>query len=175
MSKVHVIPYAEVNGTRTIPDNLVAGVFEKFKTDGMLHVVFCDGGIKTADEFIAMVKNNANAVSFLFYNEVISGIAWLNNISVNHGMAHFCLFKEVWGGPSIEIGHEVFRYWFSMPKPDGTPLFDVITGMLPATHKHAIRFIQKLGCTIVGEIPKMMKNVYTGEMAPAVISYKERD
>lgn len=170
---IDLVPYVEVNGTRTVSDGLLRQTFEKIKEDGSHISVFSEGGVKTPDDFIKMMKSPQNLPVFVLVDKKISGLAWINGCVENRAFGHFCFFKEVWGTRSLEMGKAVLKYWFSFPGNDG-PLFDIILGMTPGGNKKALGFITRLGFERVGEIPKMSRNAYTGDRDSIVLSYYMR-
>lgn len=168
-----IVPYVEIDGTWTAPDSLVAEIFEQIKSDGLDKDLFYAGGVTSPAEFIKLLKSPNNLPVFILSDGKIAAVAWINGVVMNNAMCHFCVLKKFWGN-SVEFGKEALAYWFSIPG-DGKPLFDVLLGITPSTHRHAIKYIQKLGFIVLGEIPKIVKNIYRDEMVGAVISYKLRD
>lgn len=172
---IELIPYVEINGNRSLSDDNVKQIFHRMKSEGTLHVVFYDGSIKTEDDFVAYLKSPNNLPVFILSDGELSGLAWLNRVEGNHATAHFCLLKNVWGEKSYDVGKKVLSYWFSFPGSDGEPLFDLLLGVIPSFNQKAIKYIEKLGFRVIGEIPKLYKNVYSGKFETTSISYVLRE
>jgi hypothetical protein len=162
-----LVPYVELNGSRTISDQELKHIFAQIKREGTLSTVFTDGKISTEEEFVDTVKEPTNHFVFILIDGKIRGFAWLNSCSDNHAFGHFCFLKEVWGATD-EIGKEVLKYWFSFPGPDG-PLFELILGLIPKFNQRAQKFIERLGFVRVGEIPSITRK--GADRVPSILSY----
>jgi len=167
-----LIPYVEVNGTRTVSDEIILQTYEKMAEDGTDNTVFCDGAVTDKEEFLDYLKDPNNLFIFALYKGVISGVGWINSLKRNHAYVHFVLFKETWGKTSLEIGWKAIDYWFSIPGEDG-PLFDVLLGVIPKTNEKALKYIEKIGFQKGGEIPQI--SFVNGKNETAIISYIERN
>lgn len=165
-----LIPYSEVNGARTIPDEEIYQAFEIMKNERTLDIVHYDQKIETPEDFIDLVKRPGNLFSFFYDEKEMLGMGWVNGVSKTHAFAHFCTFKKSWGDRSVLMGKMALDYWMSFD--DGEPLFNVIIGMIPSFNKRAIQYIQKLGFVTLGDIPKMA-NV-DGNKEPMTINYYVR-
>ncbi len=170
---INVLPYVELNGKWIVDDSVIASVFYKMVSDGTAETVFYEGEILSPEDFIRVLKSPGNLPCLVFVDEVIQGIAWLNELKGNHATAHFCVFKESWGQNSKDMGLAVLKYWFSFEN-NGKPLLDVILGVTPSEYRFALKFITDLGFKVVGEVPKVLYNVYKGAQSNAVLSYRER-
>lgn len=162
-----LLPYVNSDGW-TVADEHLCELWAQMKREGTLSSVFTLGEVYDSRSFIAYLRHPLN-LPVLAVDEAIQGVAWMNRLEDNHGFAHFWFSKEIWGPRVLEVGREILRYWFTWRNEDGTPMLDVILGKTPATNRRAIKFIQRLGFTILGEIPK----IYHGQ--DAVISYLTRD
>ena len=162
-----LVPYAELNGFRTIPDDELEDIFQRMQSEGLDKIVFYSGIVRTAKDFIETMKSKNNFPVFVKNDSGYAGFAWLNNLSGNTAMAHFCFFK---GNPAVEAGRKILHYWFSFTGKEG-PLFDVLTGMIPGFNRRAIEFVKKLGAVEVGAIPKLACNEFTKEKYSITILY----
>jgi len=143
--------------------------------DNVLKDVWYAGEVLDAEQFIDQMKSPGNTVVFFLYEGKPAGFAWLNASQDIHAFTHFCMLKNVWGKASVEIAHRLLAWWFAMEK-DGTPLLEVILGRTPKHNKRAVKFLDKVGMKVVGEIPLLSLNYYDqGARSPAVISYITRD
>lgn len=164
-SGIKIVPYVELNGRRTLTDEMVAAIWEQMLADGTANVVF-GGSVKDKEQFVTMFKNHNIFPILIGVGEVPAGVAWLSDVGKNYAHGHFCLFGNSWGR-ALPVGKAILDYWFSMHK-DGLPVLDVIIGKVPATNKLAVAFIKKLGFEILGTIP-----LIGGDMG-LVISYITR-
>lgn len=172
--KIEIVPYLEINGCRTFPDDVVIKIFEKMVSDRTTKVVFYNGKTRTVQDFIRLLKSPENNVVFGLVDGEVSGVAWLNEVNDNYGTAHFCIFKEAWGKCSTELGRAALNYWFSFKRDTGDPVLDVILGVTPSRYKNVLRFIESLGFKQIGEVPKVLYVEETGERMSAIFSYCER-
>lgn len=163
-----IIPYVEIDGARTVSDVYLIGVYNQLVEDGTADIVFSRGEVKTAQEFIALMKHPNNLPLFLVVDQSIKGVAWLNHLSGNYAFGHFAFFKETWGN-TREMGEKIINYWFSFPGDNG-PLLDVIVGMVPSKNPRAIKFVQKLGfIKLSPDIPAIFQD------CGATILFRQRD
>ena len=170
---ITLVPYVEMNGVRTVSDEIIKDVFQQMKIEKTLETVFYSGEVKNEQDLLAILKNRNNLHVFVLVDGVVGGFAWINGLKSNYAYAHFCFFKKTWGEHTQEIGKKLIEYWFSIPDKNGEPLFDVLIGIVPAFNKSAINFIQKLGLITIGEIPKMIKK--NEDRTSATISYIMRE
>jgi hypothetical protein len=172
---IEILPYTKINDNWTVPEETIKGVFHKMHEDRTFRTVFYDGKVKTPDDLVKLLQSPANLALLHLVDGYVRGIAWINDFHDNHATAHFCAFKESWGEMAKVMGVETLRYWFGFKKQDGTPRFELILGVTPASYKRAIRFIQSIGFTsLVGEVPKILYDGYLNKRIPAVLSYCER-
>jgi len=170
-----LVPYVELNGSRTISDDILISVFNQTKEDGIFDTVFYEGNINTEQDFISIMKSANNYPVFIFDEDKTPlGYAWLNGLGNNHAFAHFCYLKRSWGKHTQEFGSKLLKYWFSFPGEEGL-LFDVILGNVPDFNKHAHKYIEKLGFKKVGEIPKMCINKSSNRKSSYYLYYYLRE
>lgn len=172
-AEIGLMPYVEINGTRTVSDDDMEKFFQRIQQDGSANIVFYGDKIKTAKDFISFMKDTKNFPTIITVDGLISGIVWLNGISKNYAFGHFCLLRNTWGEHTLHIGQKVLDYWFSINDKHGDPVLDVIIGIVPSFNTKALKFIERLGFKRVGEIPKMVKDDM-GNQHSSVISYYER-
>lgn len=159
---MQLLPYVEVNGSWTIPDNLMQGLYLKLEAQGIAKNVFTDGSIRSGYEFLEKMKNGNNLpVAAIDDNQVI-GFGWLNTIAERRAFCHHFFYKEAWGKKTLSTAKEFINYWFDM-KNGETYLFDYLIGMTPPENKIGIQFAKRLGFNIVGYVPTF-----------GIISYLER-
>jgi hypothetical protein len=166
---ITLVPYANVNGHWTVPDEVIHEIFHKLVSDGLLKTVFYDGRMTSPDGMVSMLKDPLNIPVVVLVDGIISGLWWINGVKSNYALSHFFCFRETWGVCTKEIGEAVLNYWFSFPGDDG-PLFDVLIGMVPGFNEKAIQYAEEVGFNRVGTIPKMVNKEY-----PMVILYRMRN
>jgi len=151
---ITLIPYVEINGQRSISDDILLAFWGKIIEQGLDRRTF--GKETGPDEFIRLVKAPYNLPVFPVINgeNAPAGVAYLNNVVGNHAFAHFVFAKEVWGKKTTEMGQALLRYWFNFA--DGQ--LDVILGNVPAANSRAVRFVERLGFTNLGEVPYLANN-----------------
>jgi hypothetical protein len=121
---------------------------------GLDKTVFYSGGMD-GDKFLKFMKVPQNVVHTLWEEDRVQMIAWINGFGANHAFGHFCCFPETWGKNSVVLGRKSVDYWFGFQRDDNTPLLDVIVGFTPANNVKAVKYIQKVGLTIMGTIPNI--------------------
>jgi len=171
--ELSLYPYIVNDGIPTLKDSQLLRIFQKMEEDGTLDTVFYESKI-TFPTFLAMFKNPDNALWVITDAGIPVGIVWLNNMRERSAQIHFCLFKEVWGEKSVEVGKWVVKELIHLKDRDGYFLFDVITGLTPTTIK-AAKWIFLTGMKKVGEVPNACWIDDQTTSVPGVVSYVTRD
>lgn len=173
MNDFVLIPYVEMNGSRTLPDSFLEDAFDGMVERSLVSTVFHGTTMNNGDDFIGVFRNPANiSVFVLNQDKQCIAFAWLNGIGANSAYGHFCFFKDLCADTQA-VGQAILDYWFSLSGGDG-PFLDVILGAVPAFNHRACAFVQKLGFVKLGEIPKVIVNKFTGEKWASVIHYMLR-
>jgi len=171
---IELVQYCEVDGIRSFPDSLLKSIFVKMENEGLVSKAFPEGDVQTAEDFLYCMKSNANRLFLIFRdNKEILGIVWLNGFRARSAYMHHCLFKKVWGKDSPEIGKDVLNKLLSLKDAQGY-IFDVLIGMTPANNKLAVKWLEKIGLTILGEIPNAIWDRKSGKSVPGIVSYAQR-
>lgn len=152
-SKIQVIPYALTEKGYPIDDQVLSLIWKQIVNEGLDKKVFPDNSISTVADFLGLMKDTRNIPVFAFDGKLL-GLAWLNSVHDKHALAHFCMMREAWGKKTLQVGQEILKYWNSFD------VLDVIIGNTPSDNKLAIKYIQKLGFTVIGEIPTIGKVSY---------------
>ncbi len=171
-SSVRLLPYVEINGTRTLPDTFLEDVFDEMVVEGLVSTVFVGTKVSTSEDFLRMMRAPTNIPVFVVSGTACLGFAWLNGVGLNHAYGHFCTFENDVIEP-VEMGRMVLNYWWGLEGPTGYAL-DVILGTIPAFNQRAVAFAQKLGLVKACEIPNLFVNPATKERFPAVVLYSTR-
>lgn len=136
--------------------------------EDVFHRVFYDGSVRDARAFLELMQKPANVPVFVFEGAEPLGFAWLNGLNGGIAFAHFCGLKAA-KGRTQQLGRLCIGYWMK-----NFQFLRVILGLTPSNNKLAVRFIQRLGFTPLGEIPGVVHDAYSGERVGAVISYYAR-
>jgi len=170
---ITLLPYTEVDGIRTAADSDIKRLFDRTVEDGTEKIVFYEGTIKTADQFLHMAKSR-NA---LFYLVIIGtetiGYIWFNRLENKTAHYHFCSFKEYWG-KNEEIGKHILPTVLGWKNKKGGYLLDLLIGYIPIWNKRAIAFSLKCGGKSAGTIPNAIWNGETQKSEDAVFIYYTR-
>lgn len=155
-SEIALVPYCKLEGQWTLPESLVFSVGKRAWDQGVLETVFINGGVTSSEDFLWTMQRPTNLPVFAFVNKICIGVAWLNNISGNHAFGHFLFLKGGRGETARDAGKLILKYWLAFSAEDG-PILDVVLGLVPSFNERAIKFVQDLGMTKLGEIPKIAK------------------
>lgn len=173
---IKIIPYVKNGDGWTITDTQLMGIYLKMLKHRLVDKVFIMGEADTPEKFIKVMKNSRNAVNIVVDDsgECLT-LSWLNRWGFNHAFVHHCFFPEAWGKSSVEIGKMILKYWFSMKKDSGEPILDVIMGKTPESNRLAVKFIKRMGFTIIGTVPDICFDIKSGKKIGAVFSYIKRE
>lgn len=147
-----------------MPDGFLLQFAVRLAEENVFQQVFYNGHLKSPGEFLEFMKRPANLPVFFFDGTEPLGVAWLNGLDGVLAFGHFAAMKNA-RGSTLELGEMVLRYWMSWG------LFNTILGVIPAWNVLAVRFIQRLGFKVLGEIPEVLYDAYRGEHVNAVVSY----
>lgn len=168
-----IIPYTEVNGSRTVSDDFIRSIWFKMVDEGTYKTVFLNGVVNSADGLVSFFKLTSNVVHFVFEGEDLVFMAWLNSISGGTAQTHFVGFRP-WGNRAAEALSMSFKYWFSFKK-EGAYIFDVLMGCIPVFNKRAINFCKSVGVIFIGDIPDFIRNQYASNAPVGVaVGYVKR-
>ena len=137
-------------------------------------IVFPEGKIKTEIDFLSLMKSTQNVPVFVFSENRIAGVAWLNGFHEIHALCHFGVLAWARGQVALDAGRAVLDYWFSWADESDGPKLEMVIGMIPESNWPALGFALQAGFKRVGEIPSFMQNAYTGESEGIVIFYYRR-
>ena len=168
-----MIPYVPIDGIRTLKDSEIKALFAQTQKDGLVPILFYNGGIQTADDFLRYMQSTA--LLWIFKNEQREtlGYAWLDRFEDRTARIHGGIFKEHRKYASA-IGRLAYERILYM-KDNGRYLYDVIIGIIPTTNKAAITFAKACGGQECGVIPKMMWDHYQQQSKDAMLLYFRRD
>jgi len=167
-SEIQLVPYANVEGEWSLPDEFLLSLAVQMMREHSFHILFYDGTITTPEQFMEAMKKPANAPVFFFDGTEPLGFAWLNGFSGGLAFAHFCGLRAA-RGRSVQVGLLALQYWMT-----AFVWLRVILGITPSNNRMAVRFVQKIGFTPLGEIPGVLYDAYNAERVSAVLSYYAR-
>jgi hypothetical protein len=175
--KTRLFRYGEVDGVRTLKDSQLEALFEKAKQENVLQTVMYSDNIEqwTSRTFIAIFKSETRASWLVFYDGKLGGWVWLDDFGHRTARAHFCLFK--WLGKerlTVQVGREILWQLLNMGFKGGIKL-EALRGETPSFNKLALRFIQKVGLRIIGEMPSAAYRHQDGVTYPMVYSFINLD
>jgi hypothetical protein len=169
-----LIPYIEMNGSWTIPDDIMIGLYRMMKNDGTDRVFFYSGTVRNENEFMPACRENAHTVVILEESGRPVAIGWLNNYAHKSAHAHWLTFKHAWGTDKTHQAiRETLKYWFHF-EHDGEPVFEVLLGIYPSGNRHIDKFAKESGFTVSGRVPSLLYDYWGNRSMDATISYIER-
>ncbi len=173
--RIELICYDAVDGIPTFADSFIMGLYERMKAQGSLSDVFYayDPQLLGPEQFLDLFKFGSNRLWVIFHNGEVSGFFWLNDFAEKSAMIHYCFFKNIWGPQSAVLGRYILDYLLGLRSETG-PVFDVITGLTPVTNRLAVRFLEKVGMTVVGKIPNRCLIFTDRTTVPGIVSYRTR-
>ncbi len=165
MSKYQNVPY---DGQGNIADAYWVTIWDKMVEQGLNDVVFCDGSITSAFEFITLMKKCLPTLWIKTEDNTPAALCWLANIDRGIGFSHFVFFKEMWGtGDCLGIAKDMQDFWYNIIN------INLILGVIPAFNTYAINFMSNLGVIFTPPIPHLV-NVH-GEDSPGVLGYMTKE
>ncbi len=173
---IDLMPYVMHPGTRlwSFDDTVIRALYTLMENDGTVSLVFYGHPNFSADDFLCFMKDPRNEVYIVSCPEEVLGFLWLNNHGTRSAQVHFCGFSNAWGGRGIEIGRAVYKTLMEKTI-NGRYRFDCLWGMTPKNNVFAINWLQKIGLTRAGEIPRAAYVHDLGESVAMVINYLERE
>lgn len=167
-----LLPYYTNNGEPSISDADVKKLYNKMVKDGTAGTVFSDGTIKTADDFLDSMKTTCRL--YVVVDKTPIAVVWLNRFEGKTARFHFCAFQEIWGNRAIEAGKFVYREILDF-KYQSEYVYDALVGYLPKNNEHAVKYMEKLGVQVIGELPFGHWNDVTQTSETCLIVYVNRE
>ena len=172
-----IVPYTTYDGIPTFTDSNLAQLYHQTKEDGFLEQVFYnqDPSVFLADSFVRMFKDPNILLYLIFWNKEPAGYMWLTDYADRRAQGNFCFFKKHHKQKYlVPMGSDCLQYLLNIKDQYRRPLLDVIYGLTPTTNPAAVGWIQKIGMTAIGTIPKACFNFKLGHSVDAVVTYCER-
>jgi RimJ/RimL family protein N-acetyltransferase len=150
--KWNLLPYTKVDGIPTMRDSEIKFLYDKCFDEGVGRILFHDGAIESADQFLAHVKSFQSLFWAIFYEGKPFGFFWLNRLEKTHAYCHFVSYPDYWGkGIGVEAGKRAMAIC--------TDIFPTIMGMIPSSNIIAIDYLKRVGLKEVGEIENLMTDI----------------
>ena len=144
---MNITPYMHYDGIPTFRDSFIESLYDKMVRDGTDKTVFYGGDVLSRRDFLNKMKSVGTVLIVAVEDNTSLACGWINGFECNIARVHFCLFSEVWGERSIEIGKEMIEKALSLTG------CDMLTGMIPEKNKRAIDFSIKCGAKLMGILP----------------------
>ncbi|WP_320008453.1 hypothetical protein [Maridesulfovibrio sp.] len=146
-----MFPYMEWDGVRTYPDRYMAGLYQQCVDEGHAEIVFYEGTVRNAAEFVAALKKSVCWV--VLKDDVAVALVWLNRQEGRFARMHWVVFNTCPRKHIFEMGLFVNNCILHMKDKDGNYVYDMLLGLIPVRNKVAIKFVEKCGGKICGEVP----------------------
>ena len=171
---VKLLPYTAIDGIPTFTDSFIKWLYARMQEEDSAGCVFLDGSVKTADEFLRLMKFGTVRLYVVECAGEISGVVWLNNFQSRSAEFHFCFFSSLRGKEAVAAGKEIVKELLEQTNIDGLPVFDILTGITPVTNKAAIRWGRRMGFETLGILPSAIFDAEQGESVPGQVFYVQR-
>lgn len=168
-----ILPYTKNDGIRNISDSNIKKLFDRTKKDGLDKIVFFDGFIQTADQFLFMAKSTGSLFYVLYDDEKVIGYAWLNRFESHTARMHYCTFADYWGH-AIDIGKFVLKELIYLKDANGDFIWDLFKGIVPAWNERAVNFSLKCGGKKLGVLPGVIWNQEKQKSEDGIVIYYTR-
>ena len=153
-SEVYLVPVCEVGGIQTHSDRFVLSLYDRMVKEGAAEVVFYDGEINCADDWLRFMRHGGNLL-YLVYDGTaeLIGVVWLNTFVGRSANGHFCMFKSARGRMAKDVPAKIATELLFQGSMSHQPALDVIIGAVPAWNKAAQRWIFEGGFRLIGAVP----------------------
>lgn len=136
-------------------------VWSALCADGLVPVVFHDGGVRCAADLRALLAPHRAWCYLVQAAGTPLALCWVDGFCGRAARIHFCVLRA--GLPRAEeIGRMVVCFLLRAqapappPAPNGHPpqhLLDTLVGLTPAPYRHALGFVTRLGFRRAAVIP----------------------
>jgi len=143
------LPYTVIDGIPSMSNSYIKGIYDRCVESGLEEILFHDGSINDADDFMNHVTNLGTMFWAIFYRKKMVGFFWLNRLEKTHAYCHFAAFPEIWGrGLAEEAGKQAMTIALKH--------FSMIIGMIPADNQVAIDYLGRVGLTDLADVPNLL-------------------
>ncbi|MFI3271232.1 MAG: hypothetical protein R3Y11_03875 [Pseudomonadota bacterium] len=160
--RCHVVKYADDACAFAEP-------FWQMQDEGLDGVVMYDSAQPNIVDWNSVTNSN---MAWLIRIEDAQGnmvaIAWVNSFMGRCAMIHFCVFKAGRFN-AVAIGRTLLGFVFKSGK------LDALMGITPATYRHALSFVEKLGFVRRMVLPKACHIVRKARYVDGIVTLLQRD
>jgi len=150
-------------------------LFDMMTSDGTLRTVFYDGSVQRRLDFVRYFKSPSVKMFMIMRETELVGFAWLTAVQTATAMLHWCFFSNAWGKDTADIAYAASQELLKMRKEGGEYILETLLGMVPLDNERAVEFVKKAGGTVVGTIPRAIRNYWSGKLNDAVMVYMTRE
>ena len=176
MSEISIVPITVIDGTPTVPEDLLRFIWAEMVKSGRHRTVFYDGHVADEAAWLRFILSPSNSVCLAVDMQAMAPlvIAWLNGPGPNFAFGHFCGLGKP-GRKIIEAGIEVLRVWSRLRNSVGARFYQIVLGLVPESNEHAQRYIERLGLRRIGIIPKVCRQAYEDRFEGGVLWYADME
>lgn len=131
----------------------LADVYDRISAEGTLKRTFCDGTVRTKEEFLADIVRVGSLPFLAFWEGEPAGLAWYNTLEGRTARGHYVFFKSVWGRKTSSLIGRCINEQFLTFRDTRGYLFDLILGLVPKRNTLGWKFPLYCGAFLIGEIP----------------------
>ena len=146
-----------------LSDDEIRELYNRMEREGLLDQFFHAAQCKTADEFLRYARDVG---TWLFradrYGEAVA-FGMLDNFSAESAYFHHCHFRSGWKHTLETACHTL--EWLRT----ACPSVKTLIGITPSRNRLAVRYAQRCGFKILGEIPRSLYD-RDGNVQDAVLS-----
>jgi hypothetical protein len=170
---IDLLPYVNQVGEYNMPDSFLAQAYRRTVIEKSIHKVFYDGSIQSSKEFIDYFKQERIELFFVYYRDEEVGFFWLSPFVKKSAFITYCIYKNFLR-QSLLISQACIRGIFALEDEHGDKRLDTLLGITPADNKLALRFLTKIGMTVVGKIPGLICDAGIEKGDDAILSCLSR-
>lgn len=141
----------------------LAALFDRVVAEGLYDSFFYAGQCRTAEDFVKYSRSPLNWVFQVEREGELIGFGMLDNFNAESAYFHHCHFRAGWRFTGDTAAAALA--WIKR----SIPCISTLIGITPATNRLAVRYAQRNGFKILGEIPRSLRNK-DGEVIDAVLS-----
>lgn len=146
-----------------LSDDTVRGLYGRMEREHLLDSFFHAAQCKTADEFLAYARSEGVWMFRVERDGEVVAFAVLDNFSAESAYFHHCHFRAGWRYTTETALHTLDWLQASCPS------IKTLIGITPTRNRLAVRYAQRCGFKILGEIPRSLYD-RDGNVQDAVLS-----
>ena len=146
-----------------LPDDVVCGLYDRMEREHLIDSFFHAAQCKSAHEFLAYVRSEGVWMFRVERDGEVVAFAMLDNFSAESAYFHHCHFRAGWRYTLETALHTLDWLQASCPS------IKTLIGITPTRNRLAVRYAQRCGFKILGEIPRSLYD-RDGNVQDAVLS-----